>query len=133
MLWAKVLYNSALNPLSALLNVHYGALPSQADSRALMDAVIDEVFAVAAAEGVELPWATAEAYRTEFYERLVPVTFHHRSSMLQDIERGRPTEIDAINGEVWRRARLHDMAVPINEVLTRLLRLRSPSGSSTLE
>jgi 2-dehydropantoate 2-reductase len=130
MLWAKVVYNAALNPLGALLKVHYGALPEHADSRAVMDAVIDEAFVVAAAEGVELPWATAEAYRREFYERLVPVTAEHRSSMLQDLERGRPTEIDAINGEVWRRARLHGIAVPTNEILTRLLRLRSPSGSS---
>jgi 2-dehydropantoate 2-reductase len=129
MLWAKVFYNAALNPLSALLNVHYGALPERADSRALMNAAIGEAFAVATAEGVELPWPTADAYRKEFYERLVPVTFDHRSSMLQDLERGRQTEIDAINGEVWRRACAHGIVTPVNEVLTRLVRLFSPPRS----
>jgi 2-dehydropantoate 2-reductase len=131
-LWAKVFYNAALNPLSALLNLHYGALPDRADSRALMDAAIEEAFTVATAEGVELPWPSADAYRNEFYERLVPITFDHRSSMLQDLERGRQTEIDAINGEVWRRARAHGIVAPVNEVLTRLVRLRAqPHGLGT--
>lgn len=123
-LWAKVFYNAALNPLGALLGLHYGALPEREDSRAVMDRVIDEAFAVARAEGVALPWSSAEAYREEFYGRLVPSTYDHRSSMLQDIERGRRTEIDAINGEVWRRGRRHGIATPANELLTRLVRLK---------
>lgn len=123
MLWAKVLYNAALNPLGALLGVHYGALAEHADSRAIMDAAIAEVFHVAAAERVTLPWAGPAIYCEEFYRRLVPVTFDHRSSMLQDLERGRPTEIDAINGEVWRRGQLHGIVTPVNETLTRLIHL----------
>jgi len=121
LLWAKVFYNAALNPLGALLGVHYGALPESPDSRALMDEVIDEAFAVARAEAVPLPWATAAAYREEFYGRLVPATYDHRSSMLQDLERGRRTEIDAINGAVWRRGVAHGIKTPVNETLTRLI------------
>jgi 2-dehydropantoate 2-reductase len=123
-LWGKVLYNAALNPLGALLGVHYGALGAHADTRAVMDAVIDEVFAVARAEGVGLPWATPADYRAVFYARLLPSTFAHRPSMLQDLERGRRTEIDAINGEVWRRAAAHGIVTPVNELLTRLVRAR---------
>lgn len=123
-LWAKVFYNAALNPLGALLGVHYGALPEQGESRALMDAAIDEAFAVASAESIELPWRDAAAYRQEFYDRLVPATYDHRSSMLQDLERGRRTEIDAINGEVWRRGTQRGVATPVNETLTRLIRMR---------
>src|SRR6266446_1451088 len=93
-LWAKVLYNAALNPLGALLGVPYGDLPVDRDTRMIMDAVIEEAFAVARAEGVELAWPDAAAYRDVFYGRLVPSTAAHRPSMLQDIERGRPTEID---------------------------------------
>jgi len=121
MLWAKVFYNAALNPLGALLDLHYGALPEHAESRGLMDAVIDEAFAVATAEGVSLEWPSAAAYRDEFYGRLVPATYHHRSSMLQDLERGRRTEIDAINGAVWHRAEARGMAAPVNAALTRLV------------
>ncbi|MFQ5665308.1 MAG: ketopantoate reductase family protein [Candidatus Binatia bacterium] len=130
-LWGKVLYNAALNPLGALLGVHYGALGENADTRAIMDAVIDEAFAVARGEGVTLPWDSAAGYRAVFYDRLVPSTFHHRSSMLQDIEHGRPTEIDAINGEVWKRGAARGIVTPVNELLTRLVRARQAVRSET--
>lgn len=123
LLWAKVFYNAALNPLGALLGLHYGALPEYSDSRALMDASIDEAFAVACAESVPLAWSSAADYRREFYGRLVPATADHRSSMLQDLERGRRTEVDAINGAVWRRGSARGMSTPVNEMLTRLIHL----------
>ncbi len=128
-LWAKVLYNGALNPLGALLGVRYGDLPNDPDTRVVMDAVIDETFAVAHGEGVVLPWADAAAYRGTFYGRLVPSTAGHRSSMLQDIERGRPTEIDAINGEVAARGAARGIPTPVNATLTRLVRARARSRS----
>ncbi|MBI4514513.1 MAG: ketopantoate reductase family protein [Deltaproteobacteria bacterium] len=123
-LWAKVFYNAALNPLGALLGVPYGALAAHAETRALMDAIIGEAFAVAQAEGVGLPWASADEYRQLFYGRLVPSTVDHRSSMLQDLERGRRTEIDAINGEIWRRGQAHGIVTPYSETLTRIVRCR---------
>jgi 2-dehydropantoate 2-reductase len=123
-LWGKVLYNAALNPLGALLGVHYGALAADVNARALMDAVITEAFGVALAEGVTLPWLSAAEYRDVFYGHLVPSTFRHRPSMLQDLERGRPTEIDAINGEVWKRGVAHGIVTPANELLTRLVHAR---------
>jgi 2-dehydropantoate 2-reductase len=126
-LWGKVLYNTPLNPLSALLGVHYGALTENEHARSIMDQVIDETFAVATAEGIVLPWASAAEYRATFYDRLVPSTFHHRSSMLQDLERGRRTEIDAINGEVWKRGAARGIVTPINELLTRLMHAREAS------
>jgi 2-dehydropantoate 2-reductase len=124
-LWAKVLYSAALNPLGALLGVPYGALAEDPDTRAIMDAVIDEAFAVAAAEGVSLRWPDAGTYRREFYGRLVPATAGHRSSMLQDLEGGRPTEIDAINGWVATRAALHGVGASTNALLVRLVRARA--------
>lgn len=127
-LWAKVLYNAALNPLGALLGVPYGDLPADRDTRMIMDAVIEEAFAVARAEGVELAWPDAAAYRDVFYGRLVPSTAAHRSSMLQDIERGRPTEIDAINGQVAARGAVHGVPTPVNATLARLIRARTRVG-----
>ncbi|HUI24885.1 MAG TPA: 2-dehydropantoate 2-reductase, partial [Candidatus Kryptonia bacterium] len=123
-LWAKALYNAALNPLGALLGVSYGALAEHADARAIMDAVIDEAFRVACAEGIRFEWPSAAQYRALFYDRLVPSTFDHRSSMLQDLERGRRTEIEAINGAIWRRGATHGIVTPVNETLTRLVRYR---------
>jgi 2-dehydropantoate 2-reductase len=124
-LWAKLFYNAALNPLGALLGVPYGRLAEADDTRAVMDAAIDEAFAVARASGVALAWDTPMEYRQTFYGRLVPSTADHRSSMLQDLERGRPTEIDAINGYVARRAAALGSAAPVNATLTRLIRARA--------
>ncbi len=130
-LWGKVLYNAALNPLGALLGVHYGALGEDGHTRAIMDAVIDEAFGVAVADGVNLPWASAAEYRALFYGRLVPATYHHRPSMLQDLERGRRTEIDAINGAVWARGAAHGILTPVNELLTRLVHARETLAGRT--
>jgi 2-dehydropantoate 2-reductase len=130
-LWTKVFYNAALNPLGALFGQPYGALAADQDARAVMDAVFDEGFAVAAARGVVPLAPTAAAYREVFYGRLVPSTADHRSSMLQDLERGRRTEIDAINGCIWRFGRDAGIPTPVNATLTRLVRWREriPSGA----
>jgi 2-dehydropantoate 2-reductase len=123
-LWAKVCYNAALNPLGALFGVSYGALAADADTRTIMDVAIDECYAVAAARGVAMTPATADAYRALFYERLVPPTAQHRSSMLQDIERSRSTEIEAINGCIWTYGRAAGIPTPVNMILTCLIRAR---------
>jgi 2-dehydropantoate 2-reductase len=130
-LWAKVFYNGALNALGALLDTHYGALGDDPDLRAVMNGVIDEAFAVAAAEGVQLSWSSAADYQELFYTSLVPSTYVHRSSMLQDLERGRRTEIEAINGAVWRRGQALGIATPYNDILTRLIQARSRGASSS--
>src|SRR5262249_60848466 len=130
-LWAKVLYNAALNPLGALLGVPYGELPAHPDTRTIMDTVIEATFAVARAEDVALRWPDAAAYREVFYGRLVPATAAHRSSMLQDIERGRPTEIDAINGAVAARGAKRGLPAPVNATLARLIRARRALGQRT--
>ncbi len=123
-LWTKIFYNAALNPLGALFGQPYGALAADPDARAIMDAIFDECFAVAAARGVVPLVATADAYRELFYGRLVPSTAHHRSSMVQDLERGRPTEIEAINGCIWRYGREAGIPTPVNATMTRLVRFR---------
>jgi 2-dehydropantoate 2-reductase len=123
-LWSKVLYNAALNPLGALLEVHYGALGEDPDLRGIMDGVIEEAFEVATRKGIPLPWKSAAAYRELFYGQLVPDTYAHRSSMLQDLERGRRTEIQAINGQVCRYGAEVGVPTPYNELLTRLISWR---------
>ncbi len=127
-LWAKVLYNAPLNPLGAILGLTYGELAANSDLRVVMDGIIDETFAVARAQGVPLQWPTVSRFREAFYGRLVPATAGHRSSMLQDIERGRATEIDAINGRVWEYGRPAGIATPLNEMVTRLVRAKATQG-----
>jgi 2-dehydropantoate 2-reductase len=120
-LWAKVFYNAPLNALGALLRVHYGALGDDAPLRTLMDRIIDEAFIVARTMGIELLWKTANEYQRLFYGHLLPSTYNHESSMLQDLQRGRRTEIDAINGQIWRCGETMVVPTPFNEIMTRLI------------
>ncbi|MGH7865279.1 MAG: ketopantoate reductase family protein [Candidatus Binataceae bacterium] len=120
-LWTKMLYNVALNPLGALLGLHYGALADDPDLRAIMNRAIDEAFAVAQAEGVTLPFADSAAYREVFYDRLVPITFDHRPSMLSDLRQRGRTEIDALNGKVVELALRHGLNADTNRLLCALI------------
>ena len=124
-LWSKVLYNAPLNSLGAVLGLSYGELAADPDLRAIMDRIVDEAHGVAQARGVALRWPSAAAFREEFYGRLVPATAGHRSSMLQDIDRGRPTEVEAINGRVWEYGRSAGVPTPVNEAMTRLVRAKA--------
>ena len=99
-IWTKLLYNVALNPLGALLQQNYGALAADPDVRPIMDRAIDEAFAVARALGVAMPFSNANEYRKLFYEQLIPPTVSHRPTMLHDLHvRGR-TDIGALNGKI---------------------------------
>jgi 2-dehydropantoate 2-reductase len=121
-LWAKVAYNCMLNPLSALLDVPYGALAESADSRALMEAVLEEFYAVGHAEGVALESESAAAYREAFYGQMLPPTAKHYASMREDLRHQRRTEIDALNGAVAALGERHGIACPANRFLTRMIR-----------
>ncbi len=124
-LWAKLLYNCALNPLGAILKVEYGKLMERCETREIMDRLIDEVFEVARAKGIKLQWDSPDEYRDIFYSRLVPDTYRHRSSMLQDMERGKETEIEAMNGIVCRYGRELGLDTRTNMVLYNLIRYLS--------
>ena len=127
-LWGKVFYNAALNPLGALLGLSYGELAADAERRAIMSRIIEEAFAVASADGARLAWRSAAEYLDLFFGRLVPATAKHRSSMLQDLERRRPTEIDAICGEICRRGDERGVDVVLNRLLAMLVTARSASA-----
>ncbi len=127
-LWAKVIYNCALNPLCSLRNCHYGFLTEKQGTRDMMDQVIDEIYAVARKAGVSLKPSSPEAYRKLFYSRLVPRTYHHRPSMLQDLEAGKPTEIEALNGEIARLGKRYGVDTPMNAALARAIRTKEKNG-----
>lgn len=120
-LWAKVLYNCALNGLSTLLEVPYGKLLDSPHARRLMHEIIEEAYRVAAAHQIRLEPSTAEAYRELLFTRLIPDTAAHRSSMLQDVAAGKPTEIEALNGALVRLGQQARVPVPINTLITRLV------------
>lgn len=121
-LWAKLLYNCALNPLSAILGSNYGGLIKSESSISLMEGIIDEIFAVMRAGGYETFWEDAETYKKEFFEKILPPTYEHRSSTLQDIERKIPTEIDSLNGAVVRMGEKLKIETPCNTVITKIIK-----------
>jgi 2-dehydropantoate 2-reductase len=122
-LWGKVLYNIGLNPLSALLDVPYGELGREENARRLLIQLIEEAFTVASKE-IKLPWNSSDEYLEHFFGKLLPPTEAHLSSMLQDLDRGRETEIDAITGQVIRRADLLGLPVPVNRVVYELVKAK---------
>lgn len=121
-LWAKMLFNCALNPLGAIFNVPYGALAEQENSRKIMDEVIHEVFRVMEAAGYSTHWPGAAEYLEAFYGTIVPLAAKHCSSTLQDIQAGKKTEIDALCGAVIRMGKELGIAVPCNEMLYNVIR-----------
>jgi len=120
-LGAKLLYNCLLNPLGALVGVPYGRLGEEAPTRAIMEAVAQEVFAVWGAGGFQIHWPDAERYLEVFYADLLPPTADHESSMLQDLQAGRPTEIDSLCGAVVALGRKFRVATPVNSALLELI------------
>ena len=123
-LFAKLLYNCALNPLGAVLGVHYGALAENDETRMIMDRVIEETFTVIATMGGSTPWQDTAGYRKVFYSQLVPATYHHRPSMLQDLENSKPTEVEAMVGYVAAQGRKYGVATPCCDLLAALVRFK---------
>ena len=127
-LWDKILYNAALNPLGALLECTYGGLAGNEETRDLMDAIIEEIFSVARAHQKPLNWKSAEEYKNHFYTKLVPPTAKHFPSMYYDVKAGKRLEIDALNGAIVRLAKEKGIAVPGNETITKLIKARESFG-----
>jgi 2-dehydropantoate 2-reductase len=118
-LWQKLAVNCAINPLSALEGRTNGALVADPAARATLVAAAREVGAVARARGTPLLEDPAEAALA-----VAHATADNRSSMLQDLDRGAPTEIDQINGAVCREGRRLRVPTPVNDGLWRGVRLR---------
>lgn len=121
-LWAKMLYNCALNPLGAILDVPYGVLAEQESTRQIMNGLVDEVFSVMEAAGYRTHWRSPADFLKVFYAKLVPDTARHKSSTLQDISAKKKTEIDALNGAVIQLAEAYKKNVPYNLVVYNMVK-----------
>jgi 2-dehydropantoate 2-reductase len=115
--WSKLVINAAINPLTALLGVPNGDLLTRPTARALSAALATEVATVAARKEIALTFADPVAAA----ESVGQGTAANLSSMLQDVRRGAPTEIDAICGEVVRAGRACGVPTPLNEVMWQLV------------
>jgi len=121
-LWAKMLYNCALNGLGAILDVPYGQLAKNEFSRTIMNGIVEEVFNVMTIAGYQTHWQHAKDFLDVFYNKLVPDTAEHKSSTLQDIAAKKKTEIDALNGAVIKLAERYKTPVPRNLVVYNIVK-----------
>lgn len=122
--WTKAVVNACFNPLTGLLRVRSGVIGRSPPLMECAETIVAEAVAVAAAEGVSLD-------ASALLERVADVsaaTAENRSSMLQDLEKGRRTEIDAINGAITRLGVRHGIACPVNRLLTLLVKAAEEGG-----
>jgi len=118
-LWTKLIMNCAYNALSALSRARYGRLVADAGSLEVMKQVVAEGVAVGDASGVHLPADKLIAAVVEL-GRVVPEAL---SFTAQDIARGKPTEIDSLNGFLVRRGAEMGVPTPVNQTLYSLVKL----------
>ncbi|MBZ5494921.1 MAG: ketopantoate reductase family protein [Acidobacteriia bacterium] len=118
LLWGKLVVNCGINALTALLRVPNGELLQRPDAAYLMERAALECADVAGAKGVDLPFADP----AEKVREVARLTATNRSSMLQDVLRGAPTECEAIHGAVAGWGKRLGVPTPVNEVLFRLVR-----------
>ena len=128
LLWGKLVINAAINPLTALLQVLNGKLLDRPVIQELFLAAACEAAAVAAAQGINLPYPDPVLAVTEIARR----TATNRSSMLQDLLRGTPSEIDVINGAIVQAGERAGVPTPVNQILWQLVRAAEESKQDTI-
>jgi len=132
-LWTKLIWNCALNGVSALGRAKYGQIAASADARKVVETLVDEVLAVARAADIHPPGledpkaAIGGAFRiaTQMAEAL--------SSTAQDLIRGKRTEIDSLNGYISRRGAELGVPTPVNHALYALVKLAEERSYSIQE
>ncbi|WP_340160241.1 ketopantoate reductase family protein [uncultured Hoeflea sp.] len=125
-IWQKAAFNCAMNATCGLIGARVAAISADPQGKGLVRAIADEVIAVAQAKGLAVE-------RDAVYQHLdVALAEHtaHKPSMLQDLEAGRETEIEALCGEVARQAAALKLAAPLNTALATLVGMKSRAASA---
>jgi 2-dehydropantoate 2-reductase len=120
--WRKVATNAAVNPTTALLGYTNAELLADVAASRVADGLAAEVARVATAAGV----AMREDEARRWWREMAQLTGANRSSMLQDVQAGRPTEVDAICGAVHREGERRGVAAPLNQSMTVLVGALAP-------
>jgi 2-dehydropantoate 2-reductase len=123
-LWWKWMVNVGVNQASATLRVPYGVLQESEDARALMDSAMREAIALARAADVNL----GEQDITDWHAILATLAPEAKTSMLQDVDAGRKTEVEAFGGKAVDLGRAYGIPTPVNQALLRIIRVLERSG-----
>lgn len=117
-IWMKAIINASINPITALVRKENGCISQQRELQELSRAACQECAKAAEANGIALG-------RGDLFEKVLEVarmTARNRSSMLQDVERGKRTEIDSINGALAEAGECYGVSMPVNRALWSLVR-----------
>ncbi|MCD6401504.1 MAG: 2-dehydropantoate 2-reductase [Anaerolineales bacterium] len=117
-IWEKLLINATINPLTAILDIQNGDLLKFPYTKRILKSIITEVIQVAHTQNINFS-------PDKQYKRVMSVlemTSHNRSSMLQDIDRHAPTEIETINGAIVRLGEAKHINTPVNQSLVDLVK-----------
>jgi 2-dehydropantoate 2-reductase len=124
MLWWKFMVNVGMNQASAVMRAPYGVFQTAPDAQALMETLMREVVHVAEPAGVDL----RERDIQDWYTALNTLAPEGKTSMLQDIEAGRKTEVDTFAGKVVALGKTAGIPTPANETLLRIIRILESNG-----
>jgi 2-dehydropantoate 2-reductase len=116
-IWSKFVLNCAINPLTAITGLRSGEMYRTAEVNALQDRVIDEILMVVERKGVRLAEPDPRKKIKDHCRGR-----YNRPSMMQHVEQGRRTEIDALNGALVREAKALGLAVPYNEAVVAVVK-----------
>jgi 2-dehydropantoate 2-reductase len=115
-IWSKFVHNCAINPVSAITGLRPGEIARNPSAAWIMEALLDEILAVVDRAGVELPPHTRAEIYDHAWER------YNKPSMLQHLEAGRATEIDALNGALVKKAKALGVAAPVNAAIAAVVK-----------
>lgn len=117
LIWGKLIVNVGINALTAILRIKNGRIATMHGIRQVMENAVGEAVSVAKAKGIHLPYE-------EPFDRVVAVceaTKDNVSSMLQDVLKGKRTEIEMINGAIAKEGERLRIPTPVNRTLTHLV------------
>jgi 2-dehydropantoate 2-reductase len=144
-IWSKLLVNSTFTGLSAVSGLRYGGVAEHPYGREAAYAIWTEGVTVGEAEGLTLETVYHDVEPRSLVERddaaldrLMAIAGNTKPSMLQDLEQGRATEVDVVNGGVAERGRAHSIPTPFNDRVVELVHLmedgeRSPAPEELTE
>jgi len=112
-MWRKFMINVGINQASALLRAPYGTFQTDSQAQEIMESLMREAIAVANAEGIELNESDLQGWY-DFLNTLSPAG---KTSMLQDVEAGRKTEVEIFGGKVVDLGEKHAIDTPVNRTV----------------
>jgi 2-dehydropantoate 2-reductase len=128
MMWWKFMVNVGMNQASAVMRAPYGVFQSSPQAQELMEALMREVVVLAEAVGVNL----VERDMDDWYTFLNSLSPRGKTSMLQDIEAGRKTEVEIFGGKVVELGKAHGIPTPVNQTVLRIIQVLERVSDGTV-